>query len=238
LARAIAEKYCGCRFPGGEEKILDFGSKNDYRRISSSLLLELSRGREENAKSGDQDWLKSVRGKIVLIGGEFEDARDTHDTTPAQVFLPQPISGVELNAMSIDSDLHGGTIKVVPRLAVFLVDFLVAGPLFVWIFFKVVQHPSPQMIRVIKHPPAIWIFKVIGPRTLLFVAATVGTVLLAFVVSFVLLVAASVWMSFIPVLIGVNIHQYIEHAKTVSEKKERSIRRFRSRRRHSLSVPR
>jgi CHASE2 domain-containing sensor protein len=226
FARVIAEKYCVCLRSGTEEKILNFAHKKNFRRIASSAFLiaeptgskEDKRSAEEEEEKEEQDyWKRSVHGKIVLIGGEFEDSRDTHDTTPAQVSLPQPMYGVELNAMAIDSDLHGGAIKAVPRYVVFLVDFLLAGPLFVWIFFKTGQHPSPWMIRVIKHPPAIWIFKVIGPRTLLFVAATVVTFLLALGASWLLLAVASVWISFIPILIGANIHQYIEHAKGVGE---------------------
>ncbi|HWY21349.1 MAG TPA: CHASE2 domain-containing protein [Candidatus Acidoferrum sp.] len=220
FARAIAEKYCVCLRSNTEEKILNFARKKNFLTIASSALIPKQRdGKEEEdsteAKKEDF-WKRSVRGKIVLIGGEFEDARDTHDTTPAQVPLPQPVYGIELNAMAIDSDIHGGAVIVVPRLAAFLSD-MAAGTLFVWIFFRLVQHPSQRIVRLIEHRPAKGIFSVIGLRKLLFFAATFATLLAAIGVSLTLLLVASCWMSFIPILIGANLHQYIEHAETVGE---------------------
>jgi CHASE2 domain-containing sensor protein len=228
FARVIAEKYAekhaekhDVRLRSGkDERILNFARKKCFQKISSSRLLDIpgENDRPEDTCPTDKDWKRSVLNHIVLIGGEFEDSRDTHDTTPGQVFLPQPLYGVELNAMAIDSDLDGGAIIVVPPFAVFLVDFLLAGPLFVWIFFELVHDPpSPRIVKLIDHLTTVWMAKVIAPRILLFVAATLVTFFIAISFSWALLWLASVWISFIPLLLGANIHQYFEHATMVGE---------------------
>jgi CHASE2 domain-containing sensor protein len=142
-----------------------------------------------------------LTGKIVLIGGEFEDARDTY---PSPV-RHEPISGVELNAQAIESDLNP-SMKPIKELHCLLPLFadIVMGILFVWIFWFILDYLPTRG----------------GPRVVLFICATVLTVVFAIFSSWVLF-KFSVWMSFIPILIGANIHQYIKHAEDIARENGR-----------------
>jgi CHASE2 domain-containing sensor protein len=219
LAYVIAaKKQPGLRPDLGGE-ILNFGHKKCFPHVAAGDLL---------GKPGDKDDTEDDRctisvealkrkapGNIVLIGGEFEDSRDAHDSTPAEVFLPQPLFGVELNAMAIDTDLNGGAITELPRWPGLVLD-LIVGTLFVWIFFELLDAPSSWLNNFIQQLPNIWIFEVIKSRRGRFVGATVLTFLLAIGISGAFYLC-SLWMSFIPILLGANIHQYFAHAERVGE---------------------
>jgi len=192
FARATAERYCPRLSEGREERILNFSRRKTFRSIDASHLLQFASAGK--VSKDDKEWVNAVPGRIVLIGGTFEDANDTHDT-PGQGFFPTPVYGVDLNAQAIESDLHGGSIKLVPPLLLFLAD-VIAGTIFVFIFWLLDPHNSK----------------------FLFLLGTVLTILFAIVMSWVLF-KASLWVSFIPILIGANIHQYFEHAKRVEENK-------------------
>jgi CHASE2 domain-containing sensor protein len=219
FAYVVAEKYR----PGigAEEKarLLNFGNKKCFQQITAGELLgkateNVAEGCD-NSKMTVNDWKNKVQDQIVLIGGEFEDSRDAHDSTPAEAFLPQPLFGVELNAMAIDTDLNGGAITEIPRLAGFFLDLLV-GTLFVWIFFVLVDSPLPRVDHFIQHPRKFWILKKLKPRLVLFLGATVLTFLIAIGLSWAFYLSSH-WMSFIPILLGANIHQYIAHAEKIRE---------------------
>jgi CHASE2 domain-containing sensor protein len=222
LAYVIAAKKQPGLRPDPGRKILNFGHKKCFPHVAAGDLL---------GKPGDKDDTEDDRctisvealkrkapGNIVLIGGEFEDSRDAHDSTPAEVFLPQPLYGVELNAMAIDMDLNGGAITEVPRSVGFIFD-LAVGTLFVWIFFVLLDSTSSRLNNFIQNLPNMWIFKIMKPRRGRFVAATIFTFLLAIGLSGVLYLF-SLWMSFIPILLGANIHQYIAHAERVGEQEK------------------
>jgi CHASE2 domain-containing sensor protein len=222
LAYVIAAKKQPGLRPDPEKKILNFGRKKCFPQVAAGYLL----GKPGNSDKSDDkcsidldDWKRRVSGNILLIGGEFEDSRDSHDSTPAEVFLPQPLYGVELNAMAIDADLHGGTITVVPKLAGLFAD-LMAGTLFVWIFFRLLDSPlPPQVTKFLKRLAEIRILKILTPRQMLFLAATISTFLIAIILSggFYL---ASFWLSFIPILVGANLHQYIAHLERVGKEEK------------------
>lgn len=201
FARVIAEQYGGVYQKSSRERILNFAPANPV--ITAGQLCAIAgrgekclRSNRENGNQEVQKWKNQVAGQIVLIGGAFEDARDTYPTPVGQV------QGVGLNALAIESDLHHGAIYETPLVCDLFCDLL-AGTLVVWVF---------------------WFF---ASPTLALALGTFGVGAVSLLVSWLLLHCLTVWLSFIPVLVGVNIHQYYEHlrqtrkaAKRVGGKKE------------------
>lgn len=109
--------------PSDEKLLLASTSRSDYvPRISAGDLLEISQG---------PGWKALVKGKIVLLGGYFENARDTFFCTDGK------IQGVELQAQAIESELQrGGIPKANPWL-------LLVAQLLASLAFVVVNHFLP-----------------------------------------------------------------------------------------------
>jgi CHASE2 domain-containing sensor protein len=151
------------------------GTGRDCREYMETL----SRCDQQNALA----WKQNVRGKIVLLGGAFEDARDTYRTPMG------PMHGVDLNAPAIESDLHPGAIRLTPLLYGFVADLL-AGTFVVWVF---------------------WFFE--SRPTLALILGTLGVGAISLFISWALFRFLAAWFSLIPVLVGVNLHQYYEHLR-------------------------
>lgn len=192
FARAIAEAYGGIFQKSKSERILNFAADNPKSGISAGALCAVApegdcNGHDRHLSAADQgkakQWVEAARGKIVLIGGAFEDARDTYATPVGEKY------GVDLNALAIESDLHSGAIYDTPRPLLLMCDLL-AGTIVVWVF---------------------WFFE--SRPTLALVLGTLGIGAASLLVSWLLFYFLSVWLSFIPVLVGVNIHQYYEHLR-------------------------
>ena len=220
FAKMIANRYRSYNRENSEKLIINFSHRKNFRTIDAGDLLRITDPRQDptagktksdqssNREKENRDWMGAVSGKIVLIGGEFEDANDTHDT-PGRGFFPKPISGVRLNAQAIDAELYGEFIKPVPGPIPFLSD-LVLGTLFVFIFWFALDYLEECSWFVSRHWDKY--------RVLIFFGATVFTIAIAIFTSW-LVFKLSFWMSFIPILVGANIHQYIAHAEKLSEKK-------------------
>jgi hypothetical protein len=97
-----------------------------------------------------------------------------------------PMSGVRLNAMAIESDLRGGGIKEPESWVRFLGDFVLGlGLTFSYWYFKLTRH-----------------------AVLAILVATLGMAVIALLLSYVFF---QVFAFCLPVLIGINMHQYLEH---------------------------
>jgi CHASE2 domain-containing sensor protein len=57
-----------------------------------------------------------VGGKIVLLGGTFDDSGDFHETPDGRM------PGVLIHARAIDAEMHGGGLREIPQPRSFLLD--------------------------------------------------------------------------------------------------------------------
>jgi CHASE2 domain-containing sensor protein len=189
FARAVVEKYCPCLTANADEKIFNLASvPRRFEQISAQQLLD---PKTDDDKKHQEEWATKVHDKIVLIGGEFDDARDKYPTPLQDRF------GLELNAMAIDSDLQGGGIREVPQWVLFLADVGV-GAIFVSIFWCFERRPYTALL---------W--------------AVPGTMVATILLSYAFFHVFAYWLSFIPVFVGVNVHQFYEHVKQAREAQAR-----------------
>ena len=205
FAKAIANKYNGSG-QSGKERIFNFGRANMFRSLSATRLIHFARGADPDA----DDWIDGARGKIVLIGGDFEDARDTYPTPLGS--LP----GVELNALAIDSYLNNPGTRDLPELVLFVIDLCV-GMAFVFVFW-LFEYPLHKLFLARPYLPLL-----LGTFLLLVLGVLTSYTLLH-------LGRSTVWFNFIPMLVGVNIHQFYEHFESL--KKEAALEEEPRRHRH------
>ncbi len=129
---------------------------------------------------------------VVILGGSYQAARDLY-LTPAG-----PISGVELNARALLTDLHGRGIGEIHRWAAILLD-MAAGHV---VFLVFLLHR--------------WSYR---RRFWLSVAAAAGGSLLF---SLLLFRTSALWASFIGVFVGTLIHQLYEALNVVDQEMEKA----------------
>lgn len=123
------------------------------------------------------------KNKIVLLGGTFAAGRDVHPTPLGEV------SGVELTAFAIESELTGGGIRPSHHL-VMLAAELAAAVVLVWMNWR---WPPGSRWNVVATASAILLFAAAG--------------------SYVAFRAFGYWASFIPIGAGVWLHQLYERAR-------------------------
>jgi CHASE2 domain-containing sensor protein len=124
--------------------------------------------------------------RIVLIGGTFGAGRDLYATPLGRMF------GVELTALAIEVELHGGGITAANEMVMIAMD-LAAGVLLVWINWR-------------------W-----DPASRLTVAMTAAAILgLAVLASYVAFQGIRSWASFVPVGVGVWLHSFYDRAREVN----------------------
>lgn len=135
--------------------------------------------------SKELGWKKDapVRNKIVLLGGKYRSARDEYITAVG------PMYGVELMAQAIESELRGGGIRHVNEILMVLME-IVIGYLLVALNYSFASH-----------------------LRLALVLSLVVIPFLALAASFVAFSSLSRWANFIPLLIGVLLDQFYDHAK-------------------------
>lgn len=126
-----------------------------------------------------------INSKIILIGGNFSAARDSYETPLG------PMPGIELIAEAIHSDWRRGGIEKIGGVIALVFDVLV-GLGVVWVFYYIGE--------VKKHP--FWALLFVIPGSFLLVFLIAG---LFFLLRY--------WLNVVPVVVGVNIHQFYEHAK-------------------------
>jgi CHASE2 domain-containing sensor protein len=208
FARAIAEDYDRVYQSSRKERILNFAAARPKGAADPEQLCAVA---PASAISAEQLFCalpaqaancheeKEARSK-----GDQESAARWIASVPDKIVLiggafedardayPTPIGqmcGVDLNALAIESDLHPGAIHPTPLLCGLAGDLL-AGTIVVWIFWFV---RSPTWALVL---------------------GTLGFGALSLLVSAALFYFLATWLSVIPVLAGVNIHQYCEHLRT------------------------
>ena len=129
------------------------------------------------------------RGVVVLLGGSFQSARDTHLTPLGE------IGGAELTALAVESEITGGGIHASNHVLMFVCDVL-SGIALVFLHWKAHRVPPAR-----------------GRRVLLSTGGIALVVLLAFLGSYVSFRAFGYWASFLPVALGVWLHQAYDRAK-------------------------
>jgi CHASE2 domain-containing sensor protein len=141
-----------------------------------------------------------LQDKIVLIGGTYKAAREMYPTPLGQM------AGVELNALAVQSDLSGGGIRKEQEWESILAD-IAFGSLVVVVFFVWAKRP--------RRASAIALF-----------GLSAGAILL----SVVLFNTSSYFFNFIPIVLGMVLHQTIElahqagHLREEVDAKKRDIR--------------
>jgi CHASE2 domain-containing sensor protein len=124
-----------------------------------------------------------LSGAIVLLGGTFAAGRDAHATPLAEV------SGVELTAFAIESELTGGGIRPSHHWTMLAAE-LAAAVFLVWMNWR---WPPGSRWNVMANAGAILLLAAAG--------------------SYVAFRAFGYWASFIPIGAGVWLHQFYERAR-------------------------
>ena len=128
------------------------------------------------------------RDAVVLLGGSFQSARDTHLTPLGE------IAGVELTALAVESEIAGGGIHASNHVLMVVCDVLSGIAL---LFVHWMAHRAPTE----------------GRRVLLNTGGVALVVLLALLGSYVSFRAFGYWASFLPVALGVWLHLAYDRAK-------------------------
>jgi CHASE2 domain-containing sensor protein len=121
-----------------------------------------------------------LKNRIVLVGGLYREARDFHQTPVGRM------SGVQLMAQVIETELRNGGIRPFREYAVFVLDL--CGGIFV----------------VCLH----YFFRL----RLAFRLSLLAMPVLSLISSYVAFSSFSRWFNFVPVLVGVLIHELYDHA--------------------------
>lgn len=166
----------------GEEMILNFaGDRYSFQHLSAQSVL---------TAAARPYWASNspLREKVVLLGGHYRAARDEY-VTPVGL-----MTGVELIANAVESDLSGGGIREVNWLVAVALDIL-AGLI---IYYLNWRFDSPYAIYL----------------NILAVAVT------AFAFSLVAFNSFAYWLNFTAIQIGVLIHLQYDAARERAEMSE------------------
>jgi CHASE2 domain-containing sensor protein len=191
LARAVAEQYSPALDVTKQEVLLNYaGNSNGAKYGITDAGVFLQNECVENKSFADRfkvecqgaapSPLPYLINKIVLIGGAYDAARDTHRTPLGE------IPGVEIIAQAIDSDLHGGGIRLLPWPIAALLDLLVATGV-VYLYYRLRARPYDAYLLG-------W-----------------GIVLAVVVVCIVLVRFKLAWLNVVPVVVGANLEQLWHH---------------------------
>ena len=124
-----------------------------------------------------------LRGRIVLLGGTYRAARDLY-VTPVG-----PMQGVQLMAQTIETELSGGGIRPLNEAAAVLLDLL-SGAILVLISHHYHAHLGRALL-----------------------ISLVALMLLPLISSFFAFATLARWFNFVPIVVGVLLHQFYEHAR-------------------------
>jgi len=169
--RAITEKT----ETSATSLLLNFsGERFNFSPVSARHVLMVS---------GEPAWGQNgiFKDKIVLVGGLYHEARDTHATPIGQM------SGVQLMAQVIESELRHGGIQPFREYAALGLDLLLGtAVVFLHSFFRL-------RTALILNLLAIPVLSLVG--------------------SYVAFSSLSRWFNFVPVVIGVLIHELYDNAR-------------------------
>jgi CHASE2 domain-containing sensor protein len=191
LARAVAEQYSPALAVTKHEVLFNFAGKvgaENYATTDAGLFLRgecidnrffAERFKNECQDAGHPE-LPYLINKIVLVSGAFDTASDTHSTPMGD------INGVELLAQAIDSDLHGGGIRLLPWPIGALLDLL-ASTFVVYLYFRMKSWPFYGFLLG-------W-----------------GIAIVAVLMCFVLVRFKLAWLNVVPVVVGANLEQLWHH---------------------------
>ena len=157
-------------------------------RIPASFVLHAA---SEHAKNPEQPWPKLMdrfRDHVVLMGGTYGAARDSFATPRGRM------SGVDLMAAAVETELAGGGINDTQRAAMVVLDLGLAV-LLIYFGFTL--------------------------RIGLMLAGGIGVVAVATAVSLFAFSSGLVWMNTIPLLVAVLLHQW---GHRMSESRHRQAR--------------
>src|SRR4029079_18831636 len=131
-------------------------------------------------------------GKVVLFGGAYRAARDQHTTSIG------PLSGVQILAQAIESDLNGRGIRELNEIVAFSLD-IALGVLLAWVHHR------------LEGRAALALWASLGAMPILCLSAS----LIAFN-------TLALCFNFVPVVVSVLIHQLYEMGHGLSHP-ERSL---------------
>ena len=191
LARAVAEQYSPALAVTKNEVLFNFAGKagaENYPPTPAGFFLSSecieNKSFAERFKNECKDAvppkLPYLLNKIVLVSGAYQAARDLHQTPIGE------ITGVEMLAQAIDSDLHGGGIRLLPWPLSALLDLL-ASTLVVYLYFRMKSWPFYGFLLG-------W-----------------GIALIAVAMCFVLVRYKLAWLNVVPVVVGANLEQLWHH---------------------------
>ena len=157
------------------------GERFNFKPLSVQFVLDAAaNSRAPGSVWGTQGLLTQ---KIVLLGGYYRQARDTEATAIGS------ISGLQINAQAIESELHGGGIRPMNRWLEFTFDLL-AGCVLVIVNYEL----RTRLAR------ALGLSLLLVP-------------VLCLVASFLAFSAFALWFNFVPVVVSVLVHQFYQHAR-------------------------
>ena len=157
------------------------GERFNFKPLSVQFVLDAA----ANSHTPGSVWGTQglLTQKIVLLGGYYRQARDTEATAIGS------ISGLQINAQAIESELHGGGIRPMNRWLEFTFDLL-AGCVIVIVNYRL----RTRLARAL------------GLSVLL-------VPVLCLVASFLAFSAFALWFNFVPVVVSVIVHQFYQHAR-------------------------
>ncbi len=135
------------------------------------------------------EWARSspLLGKIVILGGNYHAARDSR-VTPVGA-----MEGVQLMAQAIETELTGGGIRNINEAQAVILDLL-SGALLVYFSYR-----FPNQL---------------GKALLL---SLIALVILPPLFSYLAFSTLGRWFNFVPMLVGVLLHELYEHGKEYGE---------------------
>ena len=201
LARAVAEQYSPALAVTKSEVLFNFAGKagaENYPPTDAGLFLRaecvenksFAERYKNECKDAGQPKLPYLINKIVLVSGAYGAARDTHRTPVGE------IAGVEMLAQAIDSDLHGGGIRLLPWPISALLDLL-ASTFVVYLYFRLKAWPFYGFLLG-------W-----------------GIALIFVAMCFVLVRFKLAWLNVIPVVVGANLEQLWRHGEALRHAQRR-----------------
>lgn len=193
LAHAIvAQVRPGHREPPAEQ-ILNFArDRYNFRTIPAHEILSYSQQADGSWPIAKPAWLTQglLKDSVLLIGGTYRAAREEYLTPVGPTF------GVFLVAQTVEAHLHPGGVQEARWFWKKLVDFL-SAILIVWLYFHFGKNPRRA-----------------------FRTSVVGTLFISIVGSFLLFDTMAYWFDFVPVVIGMLLHQMYEQSKMAAEIEE------------------
>jgi CHASE2 domain-containing sensor protein len=148
-----------------------------------------------------------LRGKIVLLGGFYHAARDVY-TTPVG-----SLDGVKLVSQAIETEFSGGGIRSFNELVMVLLD-LASGALLVFISYCYPHHLgkalSLSLLSLVVVPPLF---------------------------SFIAFSTLGRWFNFVPMIVGVLMHELYEHGREYHHLREKMLVEERARVQEMEHVP-